>query len=85
MSTDEGLWNPGLSVDDHRKCRGCGAHVTPDTRRVMGDEDRVVHHCPRCITYRDLQNGAAASADYDPETDRIKSTQTGYHPMGGSE
>lgn len=44
MSTD----TPGSGYPEHR-CQGCGAHVTPDYRRVRGLEGKV-HACPNCPT-----------------------------------
>ncbi|WP_449271807.1 DUF7563 family protein [Halovivax asiaticus] len=39
------------------RCRKCGTHVTQQFARVFGDNGDVVHGCPDCTTYREMQSG----------------------------
>ena len=39
------------------RCRACDNHVTVQFARVFGDNENVVHGCPACTTYRELQAG----------------------------
>ena len=54
----EGRWTSHESVDDQRRCQGCGKHVSNLFRRCYGDENGTVHACPDCSTYRDLEDDA---------------------------
>lgn len=42
------------------ECRNCGNHVTNDFARVFGDNDNIVHHCPSCVTAREIFEGGAS-------------------------
>jgi len=85
MSTDDDQtnWTHAFEVDQNRRCRNCGAHVTPQTARTMGDADDVMHHCFECIPGRDMHNGAASDPGYDPAVDRISATRNGLYAMDG--
>jgi len=37
-------WEP----ENEQQCQNCGASVSEQYRRVMGDNDDVVHACPAC-------------------------------------
>lgn len=74
-------WQPNAAP--RNRCLNCGDHITKRAARVMGDERDRVHHCTNCMPNRDLQNGAAHNPDYDPETDRMRSTRTGNNSMDG--
>lgn len=71
-----------LSVDSHRTCRNCGTHVDKGTIRVFG-VDGVLYHCTNCespeIYWRDMRQGAGKDPDYDPLTDRGRSSDN--HPI----
>lgn len=41
-------------------CTACGAAVTRDFARVFGDNDDVVHGCPSCMTFTQIQRGRTA-------------------------
>jgi hypothetical protein len=63
-SSDDGAqWEP----DDSRTCRNCGERVPDAYRRVLGDNNDVVHECPRCPSTETSQtrrtSGAAAGLD----------------------
>jgi len=42
------------------ECLDCGGHVTEQFARVFGDRDDVIHGCPECSTFAELQRGGAA-------------------------
>ncbi|ELZ07877.1 DUF7563 family protein [Natrialba aegyptia] len=39
------------------RCRNCDTHVTQQFARVFGDNGDIVHGCPACTTYREMQSG----------------------------
>lgn len=43
--------------DGVHACASCGAHVSPAFVRVFGDNQNVVHGCPRCGTRRERAHG----------------------------
>ncbi|MDS0475719.1 hypothetical protein [Natrinema sp. 1APR25-10V2] len=49
-------------------CAECDAYVTRDFVRVFGI-DGAVHGCPRCTTYRELQDGAGIDPNGDVTAD----------------
>lgn len=49
------------------ECQTCGSHVTPDFRRVLGDNDDQVHACPNCANGGELMRGAAGDPGFDTE------------------
>lgn len=59
MSANRPQWDPTADTDTAPKCQNCDAQVTPQFARVFGDNRDVVHACPDCTTYRELQIGAA--------------------------
>ena len=81
MTAEQPDWVEDHTLDEHRTCQNCGAHVTKQAARTMGDEDGRVYACPSCTPHRDLQNAAAARPDYDPERDRMRTTRQGFYPM----
>lgn len=82
---DRARWTP-YGVSSSNQCLGCGAHVTPSLVRGYGTNDGRLFACLECSTPRDLRQGAGRDPDYDPETDRGRSTASGYHPIfGGGE
>ncbi len=50
-------WTPTGSSTAGTRCRNCDAHVTQQFARVFGDNGDVVHGCPSCTTYREMQSG----------------------------
>ncbi|MFP8953061.1 hypothetical protein ACLI4Z_08835 [Natrialbaceae archaeon A-arb3/5] len=48
------------------RCRNCGTHVTQQFARVFGDNGDVVHGCPACTTYREMQSGDHLPAAEQP-------------------
>jgi hypothetical protein len=57
-----------LPTRDPSDCRMCGCYVTPQFRRVYGDEDRRAHRCLECDIRARIREGSAAGRDLD--TDR---------------
>ena len=51
--------------DPGRTCEGCDSHVSPQFGRVLGDNDGVVHRCPRCASSKELFRGAGADVGGD--------------------
>lgn len=39
-------------------CQNCDNTVTRQFARVFGDNDDIVHGCPSCTTYREMQDGS---------------------------
>jgi len=46
-------------------CENCGASVTDQFARTLGDNDDRVHACPDCTTGTAVMNGAAAKPDFE--------------------
>nr|WP_152415768.1 hypothetical protein [Halovivax asiaticus] len=57
MDSMEQDWTPMESSGTGTRCRKCGTHVTQQFARVFGDNGDVVHGCPDCTTYREMQSG----------------------------
>ncbi|AGB16210.1 hypothetical protein Halru_1603 [Halovivax ruber XH-70] len=57
MDSMEQDWTPMESSGTGTRCRKCGTHVTQQFARVFGDNGDVVHGCPACTTYREMQSG----------------------------
>ncbi|WP_373190058.1 hypothetical protein [Halolamina sp.] len=55
MDFSAGVVEPGT-------CQHCGAHVSADFRRTLGDEENVAHRCLACDSTPRLQAGSAAGA-----------------------
>ena len=53
-------WDTDKNV---RRCQFCDSHVTPEFRRVCGDEDGIVHRCRNCDTYSRIGSGSPAGRD----------------------
>jgi hypothetical protein len=75
QSTEAADWEP----DDPRQCRNCGSKVSDQYRRCLGDNQDIVHECPRCPSedtgHARRRNGAAAGLDVQ---DRKLTTQVSY-------
>lgn len=56
-------WTPMESSTAGARCRNCGTHVTQQFARVFGDNGDVVHGCPACTTYREMQSGGHLPSD----------------------
>jgi len=58
---DRPNWTPigDDSADASRRCQNCGAQVSREFRRVMGDENWVAHACPQCTENRNLPREAS--------------------------
>ncbi|TKX75208.1 hypothetical protein EXE46_04915 [Halorubrum sp. GN11_10-6_MGM] len=52
-----------IDAADPGVCRGCGAHVPSDFRRVHGDEDQLAYRCPGCDSWVRICEGSAAGKD----------------------
>ncbi|MWV39555.1 MULTISPECIES: hypothetical protein [Natrialba] len=57
MKSTQHDWRPMESSTAGARCRNCGTHVTQQFARVFGDNGDVVHGCPSCTTYREMQSG----------------------------
>nr|WP_207891150.1 hypothetical protein [Natrarchaeobius chitinivorans] len=57
MRSTQQNWRPMESSTAGARCRNCGTHVTQQFARVFGDNGDVVHGCPGCTTYREMQSG----------------------------
>lgn len=57
MNPTQHGWKPMESSSAGARCRNCGTHVTQQFARVFGDNGDVVHGCPACTTYREMQSG----------------------------
>ncbi|MCU4754156.1 hypothetical protein OB919_19595 [Halobacteria archaeon AArc-curdl1] len=57
MTSQKHTWTPTESKTTGTRCRNCGTHVTQQFARVFGDNGDVVHGCPSCTTYREMQSG----------------------------
>lgn len=57
MNSTPTPWTPTDERAAGIRCRSCNAHVTPQFARVFGDNGDVVHGCPACTTYREMQSG----------------------------
>ncbi|NHN49318.1 hypothetical protein G9464_17235 [Halostella sp. JP-L12] len=55
----------------------CGAHVTEQFARVLGDNEDDVHACPECTTQTDIYRGAAAHEDFEARVQAGHPTRTG--------
>jgi len=65
-STQRGLTQPRNTSE----CQHCGRRIPQHRRRVMGDNNEVVHACGECATGAELRNGAAAKPDYPLQSER---------------
>lgn len=52
-----------FSTSVERTCQHCGAHVSADFRRTLGDEENVAHRCLACDSRPRIQAGSAAGAE----------------------
>nr|WP_141466633.1 hypothetical protein [Salinadaptatus halalkaliphilus] len=57
MNSSQDNWRPMESSTAGARCRNCGEHVTQQFARVFGDNGNIVHGCPACTTYREMQSG----------------------------
>ncbi|MDZ7729840.1 MAG: hypothetical protein U5K37_00740 [Natrialbaceae archaeon] len=57
MQTQQLDWTPDESSSAGTRCQNCGTHVTQQFARVFGDNGDIVHGCPACTTYREMQSG----------------------------
>ncbi|MFP8957104.1 hypothetical protein ACLI4Y_10270 [Natrialbaceae archaeon A-CW3] len=57
MTSPRLTWTPKESSTTGTRCKNCGTHVTQQFARVFGDNGDVVHGCPSCTTYREMQSG----------------------------
>ena len=57
MTPKQHDWKPMESSTAGARCRNCGTHVTQQFARVFGDNGDIVHGCPSCTTYREMQSG----------------------------
>ena len=57
MNPNQHDWTPMESSTAGARCRNCGTHVTQQFARVFGDNGDIVHGCPSCTTYREMQSG----------------------------
>ncbi|WP_081655485.1 DUF7563 family protein [Halopiger goleimassiliensis] len=63
MRSPQEDWRPMESSTAGPRCRNCGTHVTQQFARVFGDNGDVVHGCPSCTTYREMQSGGHLPGD----------------------
>ncbi len=63
MNSHQHDWKPMESSTAGARCRNCGTHVTQQFARVFGDNGDVVHGCPSCTTYREMQSGGHLPGD----------------------
>jgi len=63
MNAHKHDWKPMESSTAGARCRNCGTHVTQQFARVFGDNGDVVHGCPSCTTYREMQSGGHLPGD----------------------
>lgn len=88
MSTDQPRWTPTTAAAQ-TVCRNCESPHTRQYVRVYGSNDNILWHCHDCdepaICGRDMKQGAGTTPDYDPATDRGKTS--GKMPLfdGGSD
>nr|WP_170972468.1 hypothetical protein [Natronorubrum halophilum] len=57
MKSTQQDWKPMESSTAGARCQNCGTHVTQQFARVFGDNGDIVHGCPGCTTYREMQSG----------------------------
>ncbi|ELY80576.1 hypothetical protein [Natrinema pallidum] len=63
MNATQHDWKPMESSTAGARCRNCGTHVTQQFARVFGDNGDIVHGCPSCTTYREMQSGGHLPGD----------------------
>jgi len=60
QTADRPNWTPtGDDGPTGKRCQNCGAQVSREFRRVMGDENWVAHACPQCTENRNLPREAS--------------------------
>lgn len=67
--TDEVVRRPNSGLDT--TCQHCQTTVSTHFVRVFGAEDGTVHCCSDCATFRELQNGCAATEGYTPDDEEV--------------
>jgi DNA-directed RNA polymerase subunit RPC12/RpoP len=59
----EPAWEPDSGAGEtQHSCLDCGAAVTAQYARVMGDNSGQVHACPECSLQRERLEGATGGA-----------------------
>lgn len=48
-------------------CQYCENVVSTKFVRIFGSDNGTIHCCPDCATFRELQDGAAATPGYEPD------------------
>lgn len=58
-------WNPNAAAETAPRCQNCGTQHTKQFARVFGDNRDVIHACPDCETYREMQTAAVPEDSED--------------------